>query len=182
MVMAASIGESRYPPPSRSTIAAIFDRLVALCGVVPYALVAVGLRLIMARVFFTAGQSKIAGPVVTLPGLGREGFPVVLPAEIRDSTFRLFETEYAGLPLPPAVAAYLFTYAEFVLPICLVLGFATRLSALALMILTVLVQVYVAPAALWTTHVYWFAILMVLMSVGPGAISLDRAIRYLYEK
>jgi putative oxidoreductase len=180
--MAASIDESRHRPRSRSTIAVIVDRLVALCGVVPYALVAFGLRLVMARVFFAAGQSKIAGPVVTLPGLGREGFPVVLPAEVRDSTFRLFETEYAGLPLPATVAAYLFTYAEFVLPICLVLGFATRLSALALIILTVLVQVYVAPAALWTTHVYWFAILMVLMSVGPGAISFDRVIRYLYEK
>ena len=80
------------------------------------------------------------------------------------------------------MAAYLFTYAEFVLPICLVLGFATRLSALALLILTVLMQIYVAPQALWTTHVYWIAILMVLMSVGPGAISLDRLIRHRLPK
>jgi len=38
------------------------------------------------------------------------------------------------------------------------------------------------PDALWSTHVYWIAILMVLMSVGPGAISIDRLIRYVYEK
>ena len=101
----------------------------------------------------------------------------MLPAEIKPSTFELFQTQYAALPMPPTVAAYLFTYAEFVLPICLVLGFATRLSALALLVMTVLIQVYVVPEALWTAHVYLFAILMVLMSVGPGAISLDALIR-----
>ena len=79
--------------------------------------------------------------------------------------------------MPPAVAAYLFSYAEFVLPVCLVLGFATRLSALVLLAMTVLIQIYVVPEAFWTAHVYIFAILMVLMSVGPGAISLDAVIR-----
>jgi hypothetical protein len=46
----------------------------------------------------------------------------------------------------------------------------------------VLAQVYVVPEALWTAHVYLFAILMVLMSVGPGAISLDALIRTIYRK
>ena len=50
------------------------------------------------------------------------------------------------------------------------------------LVMTVLVQVYVMPEALWTTHVYLFAILMVLMSVGPGAISLDALIRTVYRK
>ena len=105
----------------------------------------------------------------------------MLPAEIKPATFELFQTQYAALPMPPTVAAYLFTYAEFVLPVCLVLGFATRLSALALLAMTILIQVYVVPDALWTAHVYLFAILMVLMSVGPGAISLDALIRYVYR-
>jgi hypothetical protein len=48
--------------------------------------------------------------------------------------------------------------------------------------MTVLTQVYVVPEALWTAHVYLFAILMVLMSVGPGAISLDALIRYVYQR
>ena len=34
------------------------------CGVIPYALVALGLRLVMARVFFLSGQAKIEGPVI----------------------------------------------------------------------------------------------------------------------
>ena len=50
----------------------------------------------------------------------------------------MFETQYANLPLPPAFAAELWSYAEFVLPLCLVLGFATRFAALALLIMTAL--------------------------------------------
>jgi putative oxidoreductase len=183
--MAISSSDIPRAPEARSSslIATAIDKLVAICGVAPYALVALGLRFIVARVFFLAGQAKISGPTIPIALFNRSGdFTIVLPSEIKPSTFELFQTQYAALPLPPAVAAYLFTYAEFVLPICLVLGFATRLSALTLLIMTVLVQVYVMPEALWTTHVYIFAILMVLMSVGPGAISLDALIRYVYRK
>ena len=160
----------------------MIDKLVALCGVVPYALVALGLRFLIARVFFLSGQAKISGPEIPISLFKGAEFTIVLPAEIKPATFELFQTQYAALPMPPAVAAYLFTYAEFVLPICLVLGFATRLSALALLAMTVLIQIYVVPEALWTAHVYIFAILMVLMSVGPGAISLDAVIRYVYQR
>ena len=103
----------------------------------------------------------------------------MLPTEIKASTFRLFETDYASLPIPPTVAAYVFTYAEFVLPVCLVLGFATRFAALGLLVMTALMQIYVMPGLWWTAHVYWVSILMVLMSVGPGAISIDAGIRWL---
>ena len=164
--------------PRSSFIATAIDKLVALCGVVPYALVALGLRFVIARVFFLSGQTKITGPEIPISLFNPAGdFTIVLPAEIKASTFELFQTQFAALPMPPTVAAYLFTYAEFVLPVCLVLGFATRLSALALLVMTVLIQVYVVPEALWSAHVYLFAILMVLMSVGPGAISLDALIR-----
>jgi putative oxidoreductase len=168
---------------SHSFIAATANKLVALCGVIPYALVALALRIVMARVFFLSGQPKIEGPVVPISLNIRDlDFLIVLPAQIKDATFKLFETQYAALPLPPVVAAYLFTYAEFVLPICLVIGFATRISALLLLIMTVLIQVYVMPELWWSTHVYWVSILLVLMSVGPGAISLDALIRYVYER
>ena len=78
--------------------------------------------------------------------------------------------------------AYIFAYAEFLLPICLVLGLLTRFSALSLLILTVLTVIYVAPAELWTTYVYWIAILLVLLSVGPGALSFDALIRFIYQR
>jgi len=125
-----------------SVIASIIDKLVLICGVIPCALVALGLRFIMARVFFLAGQAKIEGPSVPFNLVSRDlDVSVVLPAGIKESTFQLFATQYAGLPMPPTLAAYLFTYAEFVLPICLVVGLATRLSALALLVMTVLIQV-----------------------------------------
>jgi len=171
------------PARSHSVVASIADKLVALCALIPYALVALGLRLVMARVFFLSGQSKIEGPSVVIPFKIRDlDLTVVLPAQIKPETFQIFETQYAGLPVSPTLAAYLFTYAEFVLPICLVLGFATRLAALALLVMTVLLQLYVMPTMLWAAHVYWASILLVLMSVGPGAISIDALIRYIYSK
>ena len=85
-------------------------------------------------------------------------------------------------PLSPTVAAYLFSYAEFILPICLIIGFATRFASLGFLVMTALVSIYVMPDALWTTHVYWVSILMVLLSVGTGAVSIDALIRYVYEK
>jgi putative oxidoreductase len=168
---------------ANSLIATVADRLTAMCALVPYALVALGLRMVMARGFFLAGQSKLDGPAipVTLFGTNHQ-ITVILPAGVKEATLRAFETDYAHLPISPIVAAYVVTYAEFVLPVCLVLGFATRLSALALLVMTVLIQLYVAPAMLWTAHVYWIGILLVLMSVGPGAISADRLIRHVYQK
>ncbi len=171
----------RLPAGSHSIIASTIDKLVLVCGVIPYALVALLLRLVMARVVFLAGQSKIEGPQLPIH-VNDFTFSVVLPAGVRDATFRMFETQYANLPLSPTVAAYLYSYAEFVLPICLVLGFATRISATVMLVMTVLLAVFVMPDALWTTHVYWGAILLVLMTVGPGAISVDQLIRYIYEK
>jgi putative oxidoreductase len=174
---------ARPAPRSNSIIATIVDKLVALCGVIPYALVALGLRVVMARIFFLSGQEKIDGPVVPVSLSIRDlEFSVVLPAQIKDSTFQMFETQYANLPIAPTVAAYLFSYAEFVLPICLVLGFATRFAALALLVMTVLMQFYVLPAMWWPAHVYWVSILLVLMSVGPGAISIDGLIRFVYSR
>ena len=161
-------------PPPRSIIASIV-------AVIPYALVALALRFIMARVFFLSGQAKIEGPVIPLK-IGDLEFSVTLPADIKDATLRMFEAQYADLPIAPVVAAYLFTYAEFVLPICLVLGFATRLAALALLAMTVLLQLYVMPGMLWVAHIYWAAILLVLITVGPGAISVDALIRAIYRR
>src|SRR6266853_271609 len=123
-----------------------------------------GMRLLMARVFFLDGQSKIEGPVVSLKWLYRTAdFTVTLPTDISDAALQMMQTQYAHLPISPTTAAYVFTYAEFVLPICLVIGFATRFAAFGLLLMTLLIQFYVIPQLWWSTHVYWVAILMVLM-------------------
>ncbi|WP_245300251.1 DoxX family protein [Methylocystis bryophila] len=53
------------------------------------------------------------------------------------------------------------------------LGFLTRLSALGLLAMTMVIQIFVYPDAWWTVHAYWVALLVVLIARGPGAISLD---------
>jgi putative oxidoreductase len=160
----------------------VVDKLVSSLSATIYGLVGLGLRLLVARDVFLAGQAKIAGPSIPIRLVFREGeFSVILPAEIRQSIFELFAAQYSALPIPSMIAAYLFTYAEFVLPICLVLGFASRLSALALLAMAGLIQFYGAPA-LWPAHLYLIAMLSVLFTVGPGAISIDAWIRRLYRR
>lgn len=157
--------------------------LVRLCAHSAYALLALGLRLVMARVFFVSGQAKIEGPAVPIQWpAGGIDLAVTLPAAIKETTFQLFETQYAGLPIAPGAAAYLFSYAEFVLPICLLLGFATRFAAAGLLALTMLLQIYVAPAMWWPLHVYWVSILLVLVLLGPGAVSVDALIRIVHRR
>jgi putative oxidoreductase len=59
-----------------------------------------------------------------------------------------------------------------VLPIFLLLGLATRLSALGLLGMTLVIQVFVYPGA-YATHGTWAALLLLLISRGPGRVSLD---------
>jgi putative oxidoreductase len=162
------------PRRARSVTGAVVASYVAACAFIPYALVALALRLVMARLLFLDGQTRIEGPQVPFT-LHDVGFSVVLPLQVRPETVTGFMTQ--SLPLPPMLTAYLVSYGEFVLPILLVLGLATRFSALTLLIATALIQVYVAPQALWTAHIYWAAIALVLLSQGPGQISLDHLIR-----
>ena len=107
----------------------------------------------------SSGQAKIEGPGVPIQWpAGGVDLVVTMPAAIKETTFQLFETQYADLPIAPAPAAYLFSYAEFVLPICLLIGFATRFAAAGLLALTMLLQIYIAPAMWWPLHVYWVSI------------------------
>lgn len=168
---------ARHARPSRSLIGIVIDSFVSACAFIPYALVALGLRLAMARVFFLDGQTRIDGPRVPLNVYDFD-LSVVLPVQVRPETFTAFLTQYTALPAPPVLAAYAVSYAEFILPVMLVLGFGTRIAALGLLIMTAMIQIYVLPQALWDVHVYWAAILMVLLALGPGPISADAIIRF----
>ena len=161
---------------SRSVTGLLIDGFVSACALVPYALVALALRLVMARVFFLDGQAHIDGPRIPLQ-VQDFSFAAMLPLQVRPETFGGLFTQYPPLPVPPALVATVVSYAEFALPVLLVLGLATRFAALSLLAVTVLLQVYVMPQALWTTHVYWAAALLVLLSQGPGQLSLDALIR-----
>ncbi len=61
---------------------------------------------------------------------------------------------------------------EHVLPVLLILGVFSRFSALGLLIMTAVIQVFVFPDA-WVTHGLWAAALLVTVAQGPGRLSLD---------
>jgi putative oxidoreductase len=125
---------------------------------IPYSLVALVARLAVASVFWRSGQTKV------------EGF-----LQIKDTTFFLFREEYKVPLLPPDLAAYLATTAEHVFPVLLIVGLASRLSALGLMAMTLVIQLFVYPDG-WPEHILWFALLLLIVARGPGAISLDHLI------
>ena len=73
----------------------------------------------------------------------------------------------------PELTAHVTAIAEHVLPALLVLGLLTRLSALGMFVMTLVIQFFVFPDA-WLVHMFWAAILFAVMILGPGRISLDR--------
>lgn len=121
----------------------------------PWDVAALALRLFPALVFLASGQTKV------------DGFAIA------DSTWYLFEHEYALPLIPPAWAAVAATIAEHVFPVLLILGLATRASALALLGMTLTIQIFVYPDA-WATHGLWAACFLGLIAGGPGRLSLDR--------
>jgi putative oxidoreductase len=169
---------------SRSVVGLMVDGFVGACSLLPYALVALGLRLAMARVFFLDGQTKVEGPHVPLhvpTSLQDFDYTLVLPMEVKAQTFGAF-LNYTALPVPPVLAAYAVSYAEFILPIMLVLGLGTRFAALGLLVMTALIQIYVMPQALWSVHIYWASMLLVLVSLGGGQISIDHIVRFIARR
>lgn len=139
---------------------------------IPYAVIALFLRIVAAHPFFVSGQTKIDGPTVGGEIFGLD-LSFQIPTSIRDSTFALFADEYKVPLIPPTLAAYAASGVEFVLPLLLLIGLLTRLSASGLLAMTMVIQIFVFPDAWWTVHAYWAAILIVLIARGPGAISLD---------
>jgi putative oxidoreductase len=148
-------------------------RIAAWLDAIPYAAIALFVRIVAAHPFFVAGQTKIEGPTI-----GREIFGLDLtfqiPTGIREATFALFADEYKLPFLSPSTAAYAATSLEFLVPILLALGLFTRLSACVLLAMTMIIQIFVYPDAWWTAHAYWAALLVILIARGPGTLSLDR--------
>lgn len=136
-----------------NSVAARLDRLIA------HDLLALASRLAIAAIFFMSGRTKVQGWL-----------------SLTDGAYELFRTEYRVPLLAPELAAHLAAYAEHLFPLLLVLGLFTRLSALALLGMTLVIQVFVYPDA-WPTHLSWAALLLYLAGRGGGRLALDRALR-----
>ena len=125
-------------------------------------------RIGLAFTFWLSGQTKIEGLVLDPLALQVQwGWP-----QVSASALELFRSEYALPLLPPEWAALLAAGAEHVLPLLLLLGLGTRLAALGILGMTLVIQVFVYPGA-YATHGTWAALLLYLMARGPGVFSID---------
>jgi putative oxidoreductase len=78
----------------------------------------------------------------------------------------------------PDVLAFLVATAEIALPALLLIGLATRLSALGLLVMTGVIQL-VFPDGWMNFHLYWAALALAVMALGPGPLSLDHLLRHI---
>ena len=164
-----NIQVERFPQSSAAApISQLIRWVIARFSQIPDALIALIARLSVAAVFWQAGQTKIQGFVVDIVNAEVHlGWP-----RLSDSVIPLFMDEYRLPLISPAIAAPMAAFGEHFFPLLLVLGLATRFSALAMLGMTLVIQFLVYPGS-YATHGTWAAVLLFLMAHGPGKISLD---------
>lgn len=151
-----------------SPISRLIGLAIGLFERIPNTLIAFVARFSIAAVFWNSGQTKVQGFVVNLvSGEFTLGWP-----SLSDSALALFQDEYKLPFLPPALAAPMAATAEHVFPLLILIGLGTRFSALALLGMTLVIQLFVYPGA-YATHGTWAAVLLYLMARGPGMLSVD---------
>lgn len=129
--------------------------IVRVLDRVPYMLLALPLRAAVAVVFWNSAMAKLAN---------------------WDTTLSLFADDYQVPLLPSELAANMALSIELTTPVLLVLGLLTRATALVLLGMTTVIEVFVYPLA-WPTHIQWAAMLLVLLCRGPGELSIDYLFR-----
>jgi len=97
---------------------------------------------------------------------------------LNDTAIYLFTDEFRlhlpGGPYPfpaPTLFAFLSGCGEVVLPILLIAGLGTRLAALGIVLMTVIIQLTVPDG--WPLHLTWIAMALGIAGWGPGRISID---------
>ena len=130
-----------------------------LTRLVPHDALALIDRVAIGAIFFLSGRTKVEGWLT-----------------VTESTYTLFRDEYKLPLIPVEIAAHAAAWAEHLFPLLLVLGLFTRLSALALLGMTLVIQLFVYPDA-WPTHLAWAGLLLYLVGRGAGTLSLDRLFR-----
>ena len=144
---------------SGSGLAGQLQTARTLLGRFPAPLLDLLLRSGIALVFWKSGMAKLAN---------------------WDLTVALFAEEYRVPLLSPEVAAWLATAAELTCPILLIAGLGARFGAAALLGMTFVIQFFVYPEN-WSEHLLWAALLLGVLTRGPGPLSLDHLVaRWLF--
>ena len=138
----------------------LIDVIIGLLARIPHALIGLIGRLSIGLIFWNAGRSKV------------DGWNIF---HVSDKTLFLFREEYKLPYIPPEIAALTAQVAEHVLPALIIIGLATRFSAVGLLIMTLVIEIFVYPGS-YVVHGTWAAILLMLVKYGPGSLSADRLI------
>lgn len=164
-------------PRADGRIARAIFALGALFARIPEDAIKLLARLSLAVTFWASGQTKIEGLVLDPIGWNVElGVP-----HVSEGAIELFRSEYALPLIDPTLATRLAATAEHALPLLLLFGLATRVSALGLLAITLVIQLFVYPSA-YPTHGLWMALLLYLMARGPGRVSLDHVVARHYGR
>jgi putative oxidoreductase len=148
--------------PQRGSVAAAVNSLLAWMAKSALLVAPLLLRLALALPFFKSGLTKWDGFLSLAPTasfLFEEEFKLHVFGQVYD------------LPSPDMLA-FASGSAEIVLPILLVLGLATRFSALGLLGMTAVIQLIV-PDGWANFHLPWATMAVALIAIGPGRLSLD---------
>lgn len=144
---------------------------IGLAERIPHSLIALLGRFSIAAVFWKSGQTKVQGFAIDIvSGEFQFGMP-----RLSDSIVDLFRDEYRLPLVPPEIAAPMAAFAEHLFPLLILIGLATRFSALALLVMTATIQLLVYPDA-YPTHGVWATVLIFLIARGPGVVSVDHLI------
>lgn len=129
------------------------------------------LRVALAVPFFKSGLTKWAG------------FLSLSPAAVYlfEDEFKLHIFRHAyNFPIPDTLVL-IDGVAEIVLPVLLVIGFATRFSALGLLVMTGVIQL-VVPEGWANFHLPWASMAVAVIALGPGKLSLDHLIGQMWPQ
>ena len=95
----------------------------------------------------------------------------LLKLEDFEGTIEMFEDDWLLPILSPQFNAYLATAGELILPVLLFFGLFTRIGAVGLFVMALVIEIWVFPGTV--QHYYWMIILGLLIGYGGGKLSLD---------
>lgn len=154
--MTSIMSDTASRPGLTRHIRRLYDRL----GLLPFSIIQLMARLSVAVIFWRSGHTKLAN---------------------WDLTLQLFANEYKVPVLPPEIAAPLAASFELSCSTLLALGLLTRLATLPLIGMTLTIQIFVYPMS-WPDHLTWLTFLLLLLTRGPGVISLDHLVAQYFAR
>jgi putative oxidoreductase len=143
----------------------LIRKAISLMELFPYSLIALMGRLSVGLVFWNSARTKV------------EGWDIF---HVNEGTLQLFTEEYKLPIIPPYVAALMAQLAEHTFSILIIIGLATRFSALALCLMTLVIEIFVYPDA-YVLHGTWATVLLMLVKFGAGNLSVDQLITQYFK-